>query len=573
MGILPSVRCRLHLCFCPADSTRSNGFYHGRKTIVPFSAYSSEEQNATNIVDLAAAPVLRPFLPYHERLEKPCYLDVEGTTKVPQISAYAGLPQGMAAPSMGSQDEISLAKVCFDRIGRLSPYGWGYAVSDGGLGIGLQGDNEGIENVEKVDYRNVNWHLAQERCLATNAAGLELRKIPRQALILRSWHDFHYTPHHIMILRAIINELSIGSGGEYVVHFLIHVRDETLPIWDSAEVYNRTLHDSLPAEFRGMGTLWSEPQMRLVYPPPFPDSFENMSGGDIYGAYRSLHFPLQYFASKHDYDYYWNWEMDVRVIGHYYELLDRVSSWANRQPRRYLWERSSRFYIPEFYNNSYQAFSDAVEHTTRAKPVSGPQTRKLLAIPQSRFNENEITDLITFSPIFDPHGTKWIFGKDVTGYDTKRPVPSRRASLITVTRLSARLLKLMHGETSRFHHTMFPEMYPASVALHYGLKAVYVPMPIYFDRLWTADTLQQTFNPGPEGSSGGSEKSAFGPREHVFRGSSCYSNANFAGALWRRWLGQKEENGEGGPQEEVRTGSTGRMCLRSMMLHPIKSDV
>ena len=549
-----------------------NGFYRGRKAIVPFGAYVSEQQNATNILNLSAIPVAQPFLPYHDSLE-PCYLDVQGTIQAPQVMAYAGLPQGMTSPSMGSQDELGLSQVCFDRIGRFSPYGWGYAASEGGLGIGLQGDNGGVEIIDKVDYSSIKWHEAQERCFKTNAARHEQRKTPRQALILRTWHDFHYTPHHTMILRAIINELSIGSGGEYVVHFLIHVKDETLPIWDSEEVYNRTLHDSLPAEFRGLGTLWSVPQMRSVYPPPFPDSFENMSGGDIYGAYRSLHFPLQYFASKHDYDYYWNWEMDMRVIGHYYELLDRVSSWASNQPRSYLWERSSRFFIPELFNNSYQAFSDAVEHITRSKPVSGPQLSDRLPIPQSRLNDERITDLITFSPIFDPHHTKWIFSKDVTGYDTNLPIPPRRASLITVTRLSARLLKLMHDETSRFRHTMFPEMYPASIALHYGLKAVYVPVPIYFDRLWTAEKLQQTFNPGPEGTSGGSEKSAFGPREHVFRGASCYSNANFAGALWRRWLGQREENGEGGPQEELRNGSTGRMCLRSTMLHPIKSDV
>jgi hypothetical protein len=105
-----------------------------------------------------------------------------------------------------------------------------------------------------------------------------------------------------MILHAIINELSLGSGGEYVVHFLIHVKNETIPIWDSVEVYNKTLHDSLPEQFRGMGTLWSVPQMHSVYLPPFPISFENRADVDIYGAYRSLHFLVQYFASMHDYD-------------------------------------------------------------------------------------------------------------------------------------------------------------------------------------------------------------------------------------------------------------------------------
>jgi len=130
----------------------------------------------------------------------------------------------------------------------------------------------------------------------------------------------------------------------------------------------------------------------------------------------------------------------------------------------------------------------------------------------------------------------------------------------------------MDEETVRYRHTMSPEMYPASIALHYGLKAVYAPVTTYFDRHWTVGKLQMTFNPGPEGSSGGSKMSVFGPREHVFRGASCYSNANFAGALWRRWLGQHEENGEGGPEEESRSNSTGRMCLQNMILHPVGWD-
>ena len=118
----------------------------------------------------------------------------------------------------------------------------------------MKGDNEGTGDSAETDYRKIIWHDAQEKCLERNAARHEQRRTSRQVLILRPWHDFHYTPRYIMILRAILNELSLGSGGEYVVQFLIHVKNETIPTWDSAEVYNRTLHDSLPEEFRGMGT-------------------------------------------------------------------------------------------------------------------------------------------------------------------------------------------------------------------------------------------------------------------------------------------------------------------------------
>jgi len=43
----------------------------------------------------------------------------------------------------------------------------------------------------------------------------------------------------------------------------------------------------------------------------------------------------------------------------------------------------------------------------------------------------------------------------------------------------------------------------------------------------------------------------------------------FAGRLWRRWLGYKTVDG-GGATEELRRDSGGRMCVRSMLLHPVK---
>jgi hypothetical protein len=152
------------------------------------------------------------------------------TVRAPQVLAYEGLPQGMAAPSMGSHDEIGVSQIRFDRVGRFSPYGWVYAENNGGLGIGMKGDNEGTGDVAETDCRKIIWHDAQEKRLERNAARHEQQRTPRQVLILRTWHDFHYTPHHITILRAILNELSLGSGGEYVVRFLIHAENGTIPI-------------------------------------------------------------------------------------------------------------------------------------------------------------------------------------------------------------------------------------------------------------------------------------------------------------------------------------------------------
>ena len=521
-----------------------------------------------------------------------CYLDDEQEILPPAISTYPGIPQGQPAPLFGSQEELGFnTDVCYDRVNRLGPYGYGFSEEEGGIGIesGTVGDEEGIDRVPPTDWRKVQWHSAQKMCLEKNAKQIK----SRTAFVIRTWSTFKYSKYDIIMLRAIISELSLATGGEYTVHFLIHVQDDSIPIWASKEVYDRVLKESLPAEFRGMGTLWSVAQMKLIYPPPFPESVVNFSGGDVYEAYRSLHFPLQYFASQHlEYDYFWHWEMDIRITGHYHELLNKISRWADRQPREYAWERSAKFFIPSLHNNSYEDFATSVVQETEElgqTPIAGAQSdpAELLPIPKQSAppNVDEITDFITFNPLFDPSRTAWAFSNDITGYEVNADGegrPPTRAALITASRLSRRLLLLMHEETYSNKHTMFPEMYPASIALQYGLKAVYAPLPVYFDRDWPSEHANEIFNNAPVGEEGlaagmdhgnghfhGEGGSVFGPGEHVFRGGSYYSNALFAGYLWRRWLGRENNNAEIAWETDQ---GKGRMCLPMMVLHPIKYD-
>ncbi|OAL35374.1 hypothetical protein AYO20_05425 [Fonsecaea nubica] len=572
---------------------RLDGYYRGRKNIVSFPDYVPEQQsNAFDPFEPGEHddPELIPLSPAPPPDIEQCYLDEERRVLPPTISAYQGLPQGMSAPLLGSQDVLGINdQVCYDRVNRLAPYGLGISEEQGGLGNHAEGDNEGLEQVIAIDWKRVKWHDAQQSCVSKNSPRLR----SRSAFVFRTWDSFHYTKHHIAMLRAIISELAIVSGGQYTVHFLIHVQDDTLPIWASKELYDQVLRDSLPEEFRGMGTLWSVAQMKLIYPPPFPDSIVNFSGGEIYEAYRSLHFPLQYFAAQNpQYDYFWQWEMDMRVTGHYYELLSQIESWAEDQPREHAWERSSNFYIPSLHDYSYGNYAQSVIDEVRARnetPISGPQIpqERLLDIPEqtTRDGTDEITDLITLNPLFNPEHTRWAFRDDITGYDVTRDGrPPTRAALITASRMSRRLLLLMHEETYRNKHTMFPEMYPASIALHYGLKAIYAPLPVYFDRDWPSKHADEVFNNAPvslehekagmdhgHGHFHGEGGSVFGPGEHVFRGATYYSNAAFAGYLWRRWLGRENAHNELGWESGGGSGG-GRMCLPMMVLHPIKYE-
>ncbi|KAH7084616.1 hypothetical protein BKA63DRAFT_457661 [Paraphoma chrysanthemicola] len=591
-----------------------------------------------------------------------CYLDANNTIQIPGLRAYKGVTDGMPENVMGSHEVLGLRNdVCFERFGRLGPYGLGYSKRRGGTGAAMEGDREGIEQVwqanPEVDFREVRWAEVMERCLEKNkgrfsthskpsedsframsmskrdgaypgvrpkpvepkVANTTIEELPkakhnklisRTAVLLRTWSDYEYDDEDIMYLRALISELSVASGGEYQVHFLIHVKDDNKQIWGDEQVYAQVLNSSLPAEFAGMGTLWSERQMGLIYGGIHDSNFRELP---VHGAYRSTYMPVTYFAHKHpEFEYFWNWEMDVRYTGHYYHLFEQVSKWTAAQPRKGLWERNSRFYVPSVHG-PWEDFKHMVrvqtEHGTNnhanrwsshlppnphvpetkvqkpEKPIWGPEVPQdyptieidptvkpnhsiIEDKPGAEWGVNESADLIVFNPLFDPDQTNWLLAKDITGYNTTNGLPPRRAAINTSGRLSRRLLETMHREQSHFRHTMFSEMWPATVSLHHGLKAVYAPHPVYVDRKWPTQYLAAIFNNGRNGASGGAKMSVFSEeRQHNFLGTTWYYHAGFAPNLWKRWLGYKVDN-DGGEQEEL--AGEGRMCLPAMLLHPIK---
>lgn len=551
---------------------------------------------------------------------RPCYLDDNRTILAPDLYAYDGVPQGQAQPAIGSYNLLNIRQdVCFDRFGRYGPYGLGYGLEQGGVGVGAETEKEGSntiwEKTAKINYETIDWASAQGRCFLDNEdrfftgnttldaelADMQPEKIDRTAVIVRLFTGFKWTSHTILNFRAMVSELSLKSGGEYDVHFLLHVHDNDAPIWADETAVQRILDDSVPPEFHGLCTLWSEAQMKLYYPGNFGASFENPSNADIHGVYRSAHMPLQYFAIKHpEYAHFWNWEMDMRWTGSYYELFDRLGKWAAKQSRLGMWERSAKYYIPSFHGD-WNNFTKIVEEETLASgkrsilgPVSFPGRIGLRYgekfLPEScddgsdmsKCGVGEDADIITLNPLFDAEESGWVFAGDITGYDTKLDKPPRRSSIVTASRLSRRLLSVMHEETWRMHHSMFSEMFPPTIAFHHGLKAVYAPHPVYLDRAWPIRNIDKAFNGGRDHSTGGHGSPFDLTNEYNFKGTSWYYNSEFAGQLWRRWLGYAQLDGRGddgnanggtlrgGRQQEEQASSSGRLCLRSMLVHPIK---
>ena len=617
-----------------------------------------------------------------------CFLDPDNKVRVPPVRYYEGRPRGFPDHVLGAYDVLSLPEdICFERYGRLGPYGLGYSLRTGGLGIGQHGDKEGSENVwdsvPHVDWRNLDWAETQQRCYEANSkryrpipatttpkhgffiggrpdtARLEARSqehssneekasrpdssasssseteappqasdgMPRTAFVVRCWDEFEWKEEDRANLRALISEVSLASGGRYDVHLLVQVRnDAKYPIWADEEAYNNRIKESLPEEFQGLATLWSQTQMLAVY-QGVHDLFTTGPNNPIHGAYRGLQMAMQHFAYLHpEYDYFWQWEMDIRYTGHYYDLVSKLEGWAKEQPRKGLWGRNARFYVPSVHG-SWEDF----KHMARVQSEIGvpnadtvwndipgagkdkkPQVNKpeeLVWGParpaekgdwldtdndphpptsqerdQYTWGVGEEADLITLNPMFDPEGTTWGLREDITGYNVSEGIDKlpRRAQIITASRMSHRLLATMHRETAFKKHHAFPEMWPATVSLHHGYKAVFAPHPVYVDREWPTDYLARVLNGGRNGAAGGSRVSVFGEREHNMRGLSWFYNAGFGGNLYRRWLGLRGNN-DGGEEFELTAdmskndttvslmrGGEGRMCLPPMLLHPVK---
>ncbi|KAK7398723.1 hypothetical protein QQX98_011901 [Neonectria punicea] len=449
-------------------------------------------------------------------------------------------------------------------------------------------------------------------------------KKSRTAVVVRCWDEYLWREEDIANIRSLITELALGSGGRYDVHLLVQVKnDADHPIWADKDVYRERIEDVIPKEFRGIVTLWTETQMLSLY-QGIHDLFSRGPELPVHGVYRGLSMAMQYFAYMHpEYEHFWQWEMDVRYTGHYYDLFTKLENFATAQPRKGLWERNSRFYFPSVHG-TWDDFSQMArvqsemgvvgpddvwknvpgldktpEKTSGHKkavwgpvrpqddddwfePGNDPIAPVALEKDHYQWGVGEEADYISLNPIFDPDGTTWGLKDDITGFNRSEGPPPRRANIITTARMSRRLLLTMHKMTALKKQFAFPEMWPATVALQHGYKAVFAPHPVFVDRAWPVGYMAQMFNNGRDGASGGSRTSIFGDREHNMHGLSWFYNSGFAPNLYRRWLGLKVNN-DGGDEFETTEdksrkgkgvsnmrGGEGRMCLPPMLLHPIK---
>ncbi|KAM3510484.1 hypothetical protein MY11210_005886 [Beauveria gryllotalpidicola] len=402
----------------------------------------------------------------------------------------------------------------------------------------------------------------------------QYKKENRTALLLRSYTGKMYTENDKQNMRALITELALKSGGEYEVFLLLQVKDASKDIFGSQEDYLQVLFEHVPVEFHGITVLWNDQSVKEIY-TEMRDDFER----DVHNA---QWLSVQKFSYDHpEFEFIWNWEMDFRYTGHYYDLLDNIHKFALKQPRKGLWERNERWYVPEYHGDYDTTFRESIEQQYGDDIVWGPpdlpfinpQGPKPPSTPSEDSYEwgvGEDADIITVGPMFNPINSLWIMSNFVWGYsdeEHRREDVPRRTTIVTHSRISKRLLSLMHTENMRGNHVA-SEMTPQTVALHHGLKAVFAPQPVFMDREWTGAFVNKWFNAGPGGVAGGYGSAMGWGRERRYQGTTWYYRAEPPNRLFNNWMGWEDTEIGGAKWEQY----NGRPCLPSMMLHPVKDS-
>ncbi|KAH7149534.1 hypothetical protein B0J13DRAFT_473206 [Dactylonectria estremocensis] len=540
---------------------------------------------------------------------------------IEDLLVFKGQPHEWPVPRMGGYNVLNMdGNLCWERETRLGPYG-----------LTIQHKVSGDGKLSPLDWDAVNWGDLQRACVHKNAqrydvnkdrwndfssaypetaAGsntpknnfLNRRDVPgfpedgaslsagqhhsmkrdtpsgfvsesRTAVLLRSYTGKKYTENDKQTIRALVTELSLRSGGEYEVFLLVQVKDNNLRIFEDSDTYQRVLQQYVPTEFQSMTVLWND---QLVW-----DIYTEMKDEEERSVHTAQWLSVQKFSQDHpQFDYIWNWEMDFRFTGHHYELLQKMGQFSKKQPRKGLWERNERWYIPEYHGDYDTDFRQDIESRYGNDTIWGPINLPFItpvgpkppvsnpADDNYEWGVGEEADFITAGPIFNPIGSNWVIADHIWGYTdgkfNNRDLP-RRTTIVTQSRVSKKLLNIMHVENLRGNHVA-SEMTPQTVALLHGLKAVFAPHPIFMDRNWDGKFLAKWFNPGENGESGGRGSPMGWGRERRYQGSTWYYRATPPNRLFNNWMGW-EDTGMGG---KVWEEAHGRPCLPPVMLHHVK---
>jgi hypothetical protein len=383
------------------------------------------------------------------------------------------------------------------------------------------------------------------------------------AVVLRTWDKYDYYDNQLAWMRTMITELALDTGGRFQVFLLVNVKDNSLNLFDEV-VYLRALEDSVPQELRDTALLWNEATVREW----FPEVKE-------YGAQDQMYQALQIFSQTFpQFDYLWQMEMDARFTGNVVSMLTNAASWAKMRKRENLWERNARWYLPGRWTD-YSSFQAQIDlEFAGGSGIWGPHPHAEFFIEprgpappakrDSTWGVGEEAELINFSPLIDPVNTKWTYEHAVHNFTSPLDLP-RRMSIVSMTRTSRRLLRLISAEQQASGSWVVSESTPETWSLLHGLKAVYVPHLLAFNSTSfqgsaeeTTQELEQVLHKGPAWSLAGGDHASFlwtrdvGLPEQRWLGASYFYRANDVPYTWWEY--------------------TNGTCTYPLLLHPIKDD-
>ncbi|KAI3331146.1 hypothetical protein F4824DRAFT_504384 [Ustulina deusta] len=323
------------------------------------------------------------------------------------------------------------------------------------------------------------------------------------AIVLRTWDNYEYTENRLAWLRALIAEASLQRNDKYRVFFLVNIKDPNVRLEEDDVAYNEMMRKWVPSEFRDTAFLFNERTLKAWYPAV-----------QEHGAQDQMYQALQIFSHKFpEYGYIWQLEMDLRFTSHVHDTLESATAFARAQSRRNLWERNGRFYIPALHNNSYENMTQGIDAEIGETGIWGPvstqdfEPRGPQPPPRSKtdWGVGEEADLINFMPTIDPIGTDWVYEHEIHGFSAQQATP-RRLSIISITRASRRLLRLVHEAQRNRGQWLVSEATLETFALLHGLKAVTVPHPISFNERMGVKDLEANIHRGPPSNRAGGSR-------------------------------------------------------------------
>ena len=178
----------------------------------------------------------------------------------------------------GSWSALGLERTWMTFEQRYGPYGFD--------------DHDATYKFSHVNWSKVDWAALQDECAAAQGRAffkghfIGSREKPRihfhlqggkplepegqtgrQAIVIRTWDDYEYTPEDFWNLRSIITEAALASRAEYTVYLLVHVRaDDGAEIFHNTTLYHHILERSVPKEFRKIAVLFHQSLLENWYP-------------------------------------------------------------------------------------------------------------------------------------------------------------------------------------------------------------------------------------------------------------------------------------------------------------------